>query len=64
MFALFWNLMNTSYCSSKSIGPMYVEVFGRSAWNVPGGRDFLLFGQSLDSEFLQAQLIQNLWNLL
>ena len=29
-----------------------------------GGRDFLWFRPSLDSEFLQAQLIQNLWNLL
>ena len=64
MFALFWNLMNISHCSSKIIGPMYVEVSGRSAQNVPGGRDFLLFRPSLDSEFLQAQLIQNLWNLL
>ena len=43
---------------------MYVEVSGRSARNVLGGRDFLSFRPSLDSEFLQAQLIQNLWNLL
>ena len=41
MFALFWNLMNMSQCSSKNIGPMYVEVSGRSARNVPGGWDFL-----------------------
>ena len=53
-----------SRCSSESIGPMYVEVSGRSAWNMPGGRDFLWFQPSLDSRFLQAQLIQNLWNLL
>ena len=31
---------------------------------VPGGRDFLWFRPFLDSEYLQAQLIQNLWNLL
>jgi len=43
---------------------MYVEVSGRSAQNVPGGQGFLWFRPSLDSEFLQAQLIQNLWNLL
>ena len=36
MFTLFWDLMNVDL-----IGPMYVEVSGRSAWNVPGGRDFL-----------------------
>ena len=41
MFALFWNLMNMSQCSNENIGPMYVEVSGRSARNVPGGRDFL-----------------------
>ena len=43
---------------------MYVEVSGRSARNVLGGWGFLWFRPSLDSEFLQAQLIQNLWNLL
>ena len=57
MFALFWNLMNMSHSSSESIGPMYVEVSGWSARNVPGGRDFLWFRPSLDSEYLQAQ-----WN--
>jgi len=56
--------MNVSHCSIKNIGPMYVEVSGRSARNVPSGWDFLWFRPSLDSEFLQAQLIQNLWNLL
>ena len=35
------NLMNMSRCSSESIGPMYVEVSGQSARNVPGGRDSL-----------------------
>jgi hypothetical protein len=30
-----------SHCSSKIIGPMYVEVSVQSAQNVPGGRDFL-----------------------
>ena len=41
MFALFLSLMNVSHCSSKNIGPMYVEVLGRSARNVPGGLDLL-----------------------
>ena len=41
MLTLFWNLMNMSHCFSEIIGPMYVEVSGRSAQNVPAGRDFL-----------------------
>ena len=56
--------MNMSHCSSKIIGPMYVEVSGRSARNVPGSQDFLWFRPSLDIGFLQIQLIQNLCNLL
>jgi len=64
MFDLSWDLMNVSHCSSNNIGPMYVEVSGRSAQNVPGGLDFLWFRPPLGSGFLQAQLIQNLWNLL
>jgi len=64
MFASFWSLMNMLHCSSKNIGPMYVEVSGRSARNVPGGLNLLWFRPSLDCGFLQAQLIQNLWNLL
>ena len=41
MFDLSWDLMNVSHYSSNNIGPMYVEVSGRSAQNVPGGLDFL-----------------------
>ena len=41
MFVLFWNFMSVSHYSSKIIGPMYVEVSGRSAQNVPGGQGFL-----------------------
>ena len=41
MLTLYWNLMNMSHCFSEIIGPMYVEVSGRSAQNVPAGRDFL-----------------------
>ena len=43
---------------------MCVEVTDQSARNVPGGLNLLWFRPSLDSKFLQAQLIQNLWNLL
>ena len=43
---------------------MYVDMSGRPARNMPGGLNLLWFRQSLDSEFLQAQLIQNLWLLL
>ena len=53
-----------SHCSCKKIVPLYVEVSGRPARLRPGGLDFLRFLPSLDSDFLQAQLIQNLWNLL
>jgi hypothetical protein len=43
---------------------MYVEVSGRSARSRPGGLDFLRFCPFLGCDLLQAQLIQNLWNLL
>ena len=43
---------------------MYVEVSSRPAWLRPGGLDFLRFRPSLECDLLQAQLIQNLWNLL
>ena len=43
---------------------MYVEVSSRPARLRPGGLDFLRFRPSLECDLLQAQLIQNLWNLL
>jgi len=45
-------------------GPLYVEVSGRPARLSPGGLNLLHFRPSLDCDLLQAQLIQNLWNLL
>ena len=53
-----------SRCSCKKIVPLYVEVSGRPARLRPGSLEFLRFRPSLDCDFLQAQLIQNLWNLL
>ena len=43
---------------------MYVEVSGRPARSRPGGLGFLRFHRFLCCYLLQAQLIQNLWNLL
>ena len=53
-----------SRCSCKKIVPLYVEVSGRLARLRLGDVDFLRFQPSLDCDLLQAQLIQNLWNLL
>ena len=53
-----------SRCSCKEGIPLYVEVSGRPARLRPGSLEFLRFRPSLDCDFLQAQLIQNLWNLL
>ena len=43
---------------------MYVEELGRPAQSRPGGLDFLRFHPFLGCDLLQAQFIQNLWNLL
>ena len=53
-----------SHCPCKNIVPLYVEVSGRPAWLRLVDLDFLRFRPSLDCDLLQAQLIQNLWNLL
>ena len=43
---------------------MYVEVSSRPARSRPGSLDFLRFRPFLGCDLLQAQIIQNLWNLL
>ena len=43
---------------------MYIEVSGWLARSRPGSLNFLHFRQFLGCDLLQAQLIQNLWNLL
>jgi hypothetical protein len=53
-----------SHCSCKKIETLYVDVSGRPERLRPGGLDFLRFRPSLDCDLRQAQLIQNLWNLL
>ena len=53
-----------SRCSFNNGALLYVEVSGQLARLGPRGLDFLRFRPSLDCDFLQAQVIQNLWNLL
>ena len=53
-----------SRCSFNNGALLYVEVSGQLARLGPRGLDFLRFRPSLDCDLLQAQLIQNLWNLL
>ena len=53
-----------SRCSCTKDAAMYVEVSSQLARLRPGGLDFLRLRSSLDYDLRQAQLIQNLWNLL
>ena len=43
---------------------MYIEVLVRPTRSRPSGLDFLRFHPFLGCDLLQAQFIQNLWNLL
>ena len=60
----FRGIVSISHCSCNKDVPLYVEVSGQLTRWRPGAHDFICFRPFLGCDLLQAQLIQNLWNLL